>query len=185
MVTTGLSAIQQTSRSLLDQATREDIPTGMTPRKRDWEYVDNWELTQNRDVILQPWREGTTSASTTPLSVAHSLPEESQDTPYGGVQTDREDTPDDNEGDGDLTAKISPTLASQAPRPPTPPVISLSSSTSSSATLPVPQQLPPIPHPAMILKKTTTVKSGLPTTMGALVDRPTNILGPRGSRRVR
>lgn len=190
MATIGLSAIQQTSRSLLDQATREDVPTGMTPRKRDWEYADNWELTKNRDVILQSWKGDTTSANTTPFSVAQSLPEESQDTPYGDLQTDGEDTPGDDEVDGDRTATISPsTLASEAPRPPTPPVVSLSSSTSSSATLPVAQQLPPISHPVKVLKKTTAAKSGLPMTMtmtmGALVDRPTNILGPRGSRRVR
>lgn len=185
MVTTGLSAIQQTSRSLLDQAAREDVPTGMTPRKRDWEYVDNWELTENRDVILRSWRGGTTSANITPLSVARSLPEESQDTPYD-AETDVEDTPGEDELDGDVTATVLPsTLASEVPRPPTPPVVSLSSSTSSSATLPVSQQLPLIPHPVTILKKTTVVKSGLQTTMGALVDRPTNILGPRGSRRVR
>jgi len=180
MVTTGLSAIRQTSQSLLDQATREDAPTGMTPRKRNWEYVDNWELTKNRDVILQSWRETTTSANTTtPLSVAQSLPEESQD-------THREDTTGDDVVDGDLTATIPPsTLESEAPRPSTPPVVSLSSSTSSSATLLVAQQLPPVSHPVMVLKKTTATKSGLPMTMGALVDRPTNILGPRGSRRVR
>jgi kinesin family protein 11 len=183
---TGLSAIQQTSRSLLDQATREDVSTGMTPRKRDRAYVDNWELTKNRDVILQSWKGDTTSTNTTPLSVAQSLPEESQDTPYGDVQTDGEDTPGDDEVDGDRTATISPsTLASKVPRPLTPPMVSLSSSSSSSATLPVAQQLHPISHPARVLKKTTAAKSGLPTTMGALVDRPTNILGPRGSRRVR
>lgn len=182
MVTAGLSGIQQTSRLLHDQATREDVPTGMTPRKRSWEYVDNWELTKNRDVILRSWRGGTTSASTTPLSVAQSLPEELRDTPYSDEQTDEEDTPGD---DGDLTVTISPTLESEASRPPTPPVVSLSSSTSSSATLPVSQELPSIPHPVVVLKKTTAIKSGLPTTMGALVDRPTNTLGPRGSRRVR
>lgn len=185
MVTTDLSAIQQTSRSLLDQATREDVPTGMTPRKRVCEYVDNWELTKNRDVILQSWRGGTTSAGATPLSVAQSLPEESQGTLHGDVQTDGEDTPGDDEVNGDLTVTISPTLGSEAPRPPTPPIVSLSSSTSSSATLPVPRELLRIPHPAVVSKKTTTAKSGLPTTMGALVDRPTNILGPRGSRRAR
>lgn len=180
MVTAGLSGIQQTSRSLLDQATREDVHTGMTPRKRTWEYVDNWELTKSRDLILRSWRGATTSASTTPLSVAQSLPEESQDTPYGDEQTGRGETPGD---DGDLTVTISPAVESEAPRAPTPPVVSLSSSTSSSATLAVPQELPP---PVMASKKTTGTKSGLPTTtMGALVDRPTNILGPRGSRRVR
>ncbi|KAF9246508.1 P-loop containing nucleoside triphosphate hydrolase protein [Melanogaster broomeanus] len=109
-VTIGLGSIQQTARSLLDQATRQDVPTGMTPRKRVWEYVDKWELTKSRDDILHSRR---------------------------GMAT----------------------------------------------TLPVLQQPPPIPLPPMV-KKAVSMKSGLPT-MGALVDRPTNILGPRGSRRVR
>lgn len=179
LVTAGLDSIQQTSRSLLDQATREDIPTGMTPRKRAWEYVDNWELTKNRDVILRSWGGGTASASTTPHSVARSLPEESQD---GDEQSDGEVMP---VGDGDLTVTLSPPLESEVPRPPTPPVISLSLSTSSSVTLPVSQQLPSIRQPVRASKKTTAIKSVSSTTTGALVDRPTNILGPRGSRRVR
>ncbi|KAF8447950.1 P-loop containing nucleoside triphosphate hydrolase protein [Boletus edulis BED1] len=186
MVSTGLSAIQQTSRSLLDQATREDVPTGMTPRKRNWEYIDNWELTKNRDAILQSRRGGTSSGNVTPLSVAQSLPAELQDTPHSDMQTDEEDTLEDDEVDGDLTATILPcNVASEVPRPPTPPMVSLSSSTSSSVTLPVVQELPPKVPPVMVLKKPTAAKPGLPTTMGALVDRPTNILGPRGSRRVR
>ncbi|KAG2144941.1 P-loop containing nucleoside triphosphate hydrolase protein [Suillus cothurnatus] len=53
-----LTSLHQTARSLLDQGTREDIPTGMTPRKRAWEYVDEWELTESRDVILQSRRQG-------------------------------------------------------------------------------------------------------------------------------
>ena len=177
IVTAGLNGIQHTSRSLLDQAMRADVPTGMTPRKRAWEYVDNWELTKDRDVILRSRRGGTTSASTTPLSVTQSLPEESQDAPYGDEQTNGETTVDD---EGDLTVTICPARESEEPRPPTPPVVSLFSSTSSSATLPVSQQSEAPIHPVAVMKKTTATKT---TTIGALVDRPTNILGPRGSRR--
>ncbi|KIJ69381.1 hypothetical protein HYDPIDRAFT_145382 [Hydnomerulius pinastri MD-312] len=176
-VTAGLGTIQQSARSLLDQGTRDDVPTGMTPRKRVWEYVDKWELTKSRDVILQSWRRGTASANTTPVSAAFSLPEETEEPADDEMQSDAED---EAEEDGDVTATISPVITAPA-RALTPLMVSLSSSTSSTATLPVSQQPPPIPL-ASALKKTG--KSGLPT-MGALVDRPTNILGPRGSRRIR
>jgi kinesin family protein 11 len=176
-VMVGLGTIQQSARSLLDHATREDVPTGMTPRKRVWEYVDKWELTKSRDVILHSRGKGTASANTTPVSAVFSLPEESEDEANGEDEVEDED-------DEDVTATISPVaLASGTTRPPTPPMVSLSSSTSSTATLPVSQQPPPMP-PCPVLKKSGFMKSGLPT-MGALVDRPTNILGPRGSRRIR
>ncbi|KAF8844950.1 kinesin-domain-containing protein [Paxillus ammoniavirescens] len=176
-VTVGLGTIQQSARSLLDHATREDVPTGMTPRKRVWEYVDKWELTKSRDVILHSRGKGTASANTTPVSAVFSLPEELEDEANGEDEVEDED-------DEDVTATISPVaLARGATRPPTPPMVSLSSSTSSTATLPVSQQPPPMP-PCPVVKKSGFMKSGLPT-MGALVDRPTNILGPRGSRRIR
>ncbi|KIK96808.1 hypothetical protein PAXRUDRAFT_825572 [Paxillus rubicundulus Ve08.2h10] len=175
-VTVGLSTIQQSARSLLDHVTREDVPTGMTPRKRVWEYVDNWELTKSRDVILHSRGKGTASAHTTPVSAVFSLPEESESEANGEDEVEDEDE--------DVTATISPVaLASETTRLLTPPMVSLSSSTSSTATLPVSQQPPPIP-PCPVLKKSGFMKSELPT-IGALVDRPTNILGPRGSRRVR
>ncbi|KAF9227911.1 kinesin-domain-containing protein [Gyrodon lividus] len=180
IMTVGLGTIQQTARSLLDHATREDVPTGMTPRKRIWEYVDKWELTKSRDIILRSWEKGTASANTTPVSAVFSLPEDILNVRDQGNEEDEAE----DEDNGDVTATISlVALASEATRPPTPPIVSLSSSTSSTATLPVSQQLLPLPMPP-VLKKTVSMKSGLPT-MGALVDRPTNILGPRGSRRVR
>ncbi|KAI6108999.1 P-loop containing nucleoside triphosphate hydrolase protein [Pisolithus croceorrhizus] len=83
--------------------TREDVPTGMTPRKRVWEYVDKWELTKNRDALLQSWRQGHSTATSN-------------------------------------TASVSETFS--------------------------------------------LTNSGLPA-LAALADRPTNILGPRGSRRMR
>ncbi|KAI6022678.1 kinesin motor domain-containing protein [Pisolithus marmoratus] len=99
-----LNTLQDMTRSLVDQGTREDVPTGMTPRKRVWEYVDKWELTKSRDILLQSWRQG------------HSTSQ----------------------------CQCNPSQAS--------PVV--------------------------------VAKSGLPA-LAALADRPTNILGPRGSRRIR
>ncbi|OJA08139.1 hypothetical protein AZE42_04154 [Rhizopogon vesiculosus] len=165
-----LASLHQTTRSLLDQGTREDIPTGMTPRKRVWEYVDQWELTKSRDAILQSRRRGEpTRRASDPLpqhpqSPAESLLEEMEvETPSFLNATECPDEP-------------------QTPVPSSPPTVLFSSLTSSTATLTeVPIAPPVVPS---ILKKPATLKSGLPT-MGALVDRPPNTLRPRGSRRIR
>ena len=45
--------------SLVDKGSREDLPTGSTPRKRVWQYTDNWELTKDRDAIIQGRKRGT------------------------------------------------------------------------------------------------------------------------------
>ncbi|KAH7926333.1 kinesin-domain-containing protein [Leucogyrophana mollusca] len=156
-----LSSLQQTARSLMEHGTREDIPTGMTPRKRVREYVDQWELTKSREDILSSWRQGESSRSSSDTFVAEHLPLPEESEPEMTVDEDNPQSP------------------SEPIAPNSPPIVSLSSSVSSTDTLPV---APPIPPPLM--KKTVSTKSGLPT-MGALVDRPTNILGNRGSRRLR
>lgn len=165
-VSAGMNTLQDTARSLLDQGTREDVSTGMTPRKRVWEYVDKWELTKSRDALLQSCRQGqghlVASASATPVSETSSLPDVMEEFDQDWAGDENEPPP------GEGTPK----------RPKDRPVVSLSLSTSSSATLAAPPE--PLPMP----RKTATAKSGLPT-MAALADRPTNILGPRGSRRVR
>ncbi|KAG1875275.1 P-loop containing nucleoside triphosphate hydrolase protein [Suillus tomentosus] len=164
--TSRLTSLHQTARSLLDQGTREDIPTGMTPRKRAWEYVDEWELTESRDAILQSRRQGEPSRhASEPPPLQH---------PQSPVETVPEqmkvDTPINEWSD-----------EPHAPVPPSPPAVSLSSLTSSTATL---TEIPIAP-PAIskVLKKPATLKSGLPT-MGALVDRPPNTLR-NPSRRLR
>ncbi|KAL4067644.1 P-loop containing nucleoside triphosphate hydrolase protein [Scleroderma citrinum] len=161
-VSTGLNALQDTARSLVDQGTREDVPTGMTPRKRVWEYVDKWELTKNCDVLVQSCRQGqnhsTASTSATPVSDIVSLPDAIEETV-------------------EVEAENEPPLGESTPKAPNSlPIVSFSLSTTSTLAA------PPIPPPA--LKKTAPAKSGLPTVV-ALADRPTNILGPRGSRRIR
>ncbi|KAG1853753.1 P-loop containing nucleoside triphosphate hydrolase protein [Suillus subalutaceus] len=161
--TSRLTSLHQTARSLLDHGTREDIPTGMTPRKRAWEYVDEWELTESRDTILQPRRQGEPARH-------NSEPPPSQHPVETLLEQMEVDTP------------VSEWLDEpQAPVPPSPPTVSLSSLTSSTATLTeIPVAPPAVPR---VLKKPATLKSGLPT-MGALVDRPPNTLR-NPSRRIR
>ncbi|KAG2157121.1 P-loop containing nucleoside triphosphate hydrolase protein [Suillus clintonianus] len=158
--TSRLASLHQTARSLLDQGTREDVPTGMTPRKRGWEYVDEWELTQSRDVILQSRRQGE------PMRHA-SEPPPSQH-PQSPVETLSEQM--------EVDALIDE--CSDEPQIPVPP----SPLTSSTATLTEIPIAPPVVVPR-VLKKPATLKSGLPT-MGTLVDRPPNTMR-NGSRRIR
>jgi hypothetical protein len=51
-----IAALEQTSRDLLSDVKTQDTPTGQTPRKRRWDYVDSWALTDDRETILQAWR---------------------------------------------------------------------------------------------------------------------------------
>jgi kinesin family protein 11 len=41
------------NQRLTDQGTRPDKPTGATPRKKVWNYVDHWDLTENRQDLLR------------------------------------------------------------------------------------------------------------------------------------
>ncbi|KAG1756753.1 P-loop containing nucleoside triphosphate hydrolase protein [Suillus paluster] len=165
-----LASLYQTARALLDQGTREDVPTGMTPRKRIWEYVDQWELTQSRDAILQSRRqEEPTRHVSEPPPLQH---------PQSPAESLSEQMEVESLASSDLHE-----CEPQTPVPSSHLTVSLSSSlTSSTATLTaVPVAPSVIPQ---VLKKPATLKSGLPT-MGALVDRPPNTLRPRGSRRIR
>jgi kinesin family member 11 len=40
----------------MSEGTKEDIVTGTTPRKRQWEYMDQWQLTKDREDVLREWR---------------------------------------------------------------------------------------------------------------------------------
>ncbi|KAI6005931.1 P-loop containing nucleoside triphosphate hydrolase protein [Pisolithus albus] len=157
-----LNTLQDMTRSLVDQGTREDVPTGMTPRKRVWEYVDKWELTKNRDALLQSWRQGHSTANSNVASVPEtfSLSNVVEETVEQMAPVENEPLP------GEPAAKAATT----------PSAVTLSLPTATSPVVPPPMPPPPV--------KTVVAKSGLPA-LAALADRPTNILGPRGSRRMR
>lgn len=50
----GLSTVHETAITLLDKGTREDVPTGETPQKKQWKYVDHWKLAKPREQLLGP-----------------------------------------------------------------------------------------------------------------------------------
>jgi kinesin family member 11 len=179
---TDISSIQQATRSLADQGTKEDAPTGLTPRKRVWQYVDHWELTQSRDVVLKTWRQrGATKAGSDafmdenlPFLMDENLPVQSENT-------------EDEEDEEDVKAMMVDAVVSsleqrQLDEPDilaTESLVAVSLASSPlSPSVPLPVAQPPI-------KKTSiATKSGLPTR-GALTDRPTNIIAHPASRRVR
>ena len=72
--TARLSGLQQVTRTLADQGTQEDMPTGTTPRKRVMEYVDHWPLTKGRDAILREWRRGGRSRAPSDVDSDDHLP---------------------------------------------------------------------------------------------------------------
>ena len=47
-----LESIERASKNLLSKGAKEDTPTGNTPRKRKWQYLDDWRLTESRQVLL-------------------------------------------------------------------------------------------------------------------------------------
>ena len=166
--TSKLTSLHQTTRSLLEQGAREDIPTGMTPKKHVWNYAEQWELTESRDVILQSRRREEPKRHTS--EPPPSQPPQSPAEIFSEVEMCSLSNPNEYPDEP------------QTPLQPSPPTVLLSSSTSSTATLTA-DPVAPLIVPSF-LKKPATLKSGLPT-MGALVDRPPNTLRPPGTRRIR
>jgi len=45
--------VHTTRKKLVEYGTRPDVPTGKTPQKKTWKYVDHWDLTRNREALLR------------------------------------------------------------------------------------------------------------------------------------
>ncbi|CAE7232190.1 unnamed protein product [Rhizoctonia solani] len=73
-----ISTLEQTSRGLLSDVKTQVMPTGHTPRKRKWDYIDSWALTGEREDILRAWknRDPTPSLATS-ITTAEDLKSES------------------------------------------------------------------------------------------------------------
>ena len=54
-----LDAIKQSTSNLTNHGIQE-VSSGNTPRKRKWQYNDEWALTKNRDELLQAWNTSST-----------------------------------------------------------------------------------------------------------------------------
>ncbi|KAI0341609.1 kinesin-domain-containing protein [Trametopsis cervina] len=169
-----LSEIYEASQSLADHGAREDMPTGSTPRKRNWEFNDKWELTKNRESLLKDLRlRPSSSRSRSSLHEHLSASEEDESESEVAIPAlHDEDNYSQPEEEDDTITMNSP-----------PPAKSLASSTSSSSSLrSIPE--PPPPRPVEIKRSIPTLKSNMPIK-GTLVERPTNVLAGRPSRRIR
>ncbi|KAF9464724.1 kinesin 2 [Collybia nuda] len=160
-----LGSISGALEGLVAEGTREDIPTGTTPRKRVWEYVDQWELTQSREAVLQTWKEqGASKVGPGTLPAEHiSLPEES------------DDLGDDTITTFPLRNSFSTELENVPSGVSSPDALSPHSSTSVSLDV--------VPMPRLPLKKAPGHRKGIPS-LGTLTDSR-NIYTTRGSRRAR
>jgi len=155
VASTHLGTLHGAAETLTEQGTREDRPTGTTPRKRTWNYVDNWKLTKSRDEILRAWREqGKNISSETFLAEHLPLPGGDGDV---DVKTEEAESPIELE-------HFSSTGGA-----------SLSSSDSSLSILKAARPLQP--------KKASGPDKGIPS-LGTLTDSR-NVYMTRGSRRAR
>ncbi|KAF9075277.1 P-loop containing nucleoside triphosphate hydrolase protein [Rhodocollybia butyracea] len=69
-----LSVVQKATKALSEQGTKDDTPTGSTPRKHAWRYVDKWSLTGDRKTLLSAWRSQGMSAAGSEMFLAEHLP---------------------------------------------------------------------------------------------------------------
>lgn len=168
-----ISTLRQATECLVEVGTREDQPTGNTPRKKMWQYQDEWELTKSRDVVLKEWRKRGPPAKDSEMFL---VDDGEDDAASDGDAMMREADEVEGVEEEALAQSMASSLAS--------------SSTAASVTIrqkclsPPPIPLPPVPVPVLkpVHHKRDGSKSGLPT-MGTLTERSTNIFG--GRRRLR
>ena len=170
-----LTNLRHVTQSLVQDGMREDMHTGSTPRKRSWNYEDQWELTNSRDVLLRDWRRRGHSQAKSETFLAEHLP-----LPEGEeVDEDHEDHEDEMVVDSGTPEDIVEESITPPPEDLPPQVRSLSSSASSTTSS------IPAPVAAGLKKPTQGVlsKLGLPP-VGTLTERSTNVIVTRGSRRL-
>ncbi|OJT15735.1 Kinesin-like protein bimC [Trametes pubescens] len=156
--TSSLGTIRNTVQDLATEATREDKPTGLTPRKRGRRVVEDLPRTEPREVLVRRWRQRGMSAvgSETFLAEHLPLPEEDGDSPSGSPEVMAVASPID-------------TIAENLENEPTPlnspPALVKSLASSASSSSSVPPELPPV----------VGVKVPTKAAAGTLTDRSTNI----------
>ncbi|KAJ7109400.1 kinesin 2 [Mycena epipterygia] len=130
-----LSSAKNATKALAEHGANPDTSTGATPKKRVWQYVDQWELTRSRGELLETWRNtGISSAgSETFLAEHRPLPE---------VEAEEDEMVVDEEP-----------LTESSSSSPSPAAVSLASSASSTAAPPL-RQIP-------VAKKTVGSKPGI------------------------
>jgi kinesin family member 11 len=182
--------------SLVEQGSKEDLPTGSTPRKRVWQYTDSWELTKDRDTVIQGWKR----------RAAQSQDESDSDPESSYARQGRQDIDIDipqsqlpPSGSLDLKQLPLPSVAvhpehNSGPTDPLPPPYleadpgqpPASNLSLLVAPAVVPNKVPPsaFSHPS-IRAKIGKAGSDVVPAMGTLTERSTNLMYGRGTRKAR
>ncbi|KAI9510898.1 kinesin-domain-containing protein [Russula earlei] len=179
-----LDSMRKMTDSLVNQGSRQDVPTGSTPRKRVWQYTDDWELTEDRDAIIEAWKrkavrsqtdESDSESSNTLLRIPQAPSSGSLKQPsLTSVATHPEDISDPPD------PLPPPYLEADPAQPP-----------ASNLALPMASSIvPTIVLPSSVSNPNTKVKLGksgseVVPALGTLTERSTNLIYNRGTRRVR
>jgi kinesin family member 11 len=165
--------------SLVDQGSREDLPTGSTPRKRVWQYTDSWELTKDRDTIIEGWKWRAVQSQDDECASSSRCP--SPVLPRDSVMQNVQDTPRPANVAEQLSPLPPPYVESNVEEPPT------SNFPLPMAPLVVPALVPAVALPAAVSNSTMKTKIGKSVipAMGTLTERSTNLIYGRGTRRAR
>ncbi|KAF9454509.1 kinesin-domain-containing protein [Macrolepiota fuliginosa MF-IS2] len=173
-----LGALHAANQRLAEHGARPDMPTGATPQKKAWNYVDHWDLTQSREVLL---RKNTAHGSASKRRNAHVA----EDVPPF------QDEDEEEAESEDVTEKLpvgTPVPTPHIPRSPTP-------STSSGSTMVTPHDSPVSQIPSIApsaqnsiveplpLTKKSTDPSFVPPTAPLVDSRRRNVFTSRTSRR--
>jgi len=68
--TTSLVSLIDRTAHFLHEEIQEDVPTGVTPRKKVWDVPTNWERTEPREALIAAMRRGQPSSLSTSSSSA-------------------------------------------------------------------------------------------------------------------
>lgn len=166
-----LTSLRHATQSLVQDGMKEDMPTGSTPRKRTWDYEDQWELTKSRDLLLKDWRRRGHSQAKSETFLAEHLP-----LPDEAVEEEGEVEMVVDSGTPEEVIEETITPPPEDLPPQVQPLSSSASSTSSAI---------PAPVTAGLKKPTQGVLSKLGIRpVGTLTERSTNVIVTRGNRRI-
>ncbi|KAF7363485.1 Kinesin motor domain-containing protein [Mycena sanguinolenta] len=128
-----LSSTTNATKALAEHGAKADTSTGTTPRKRVWQYVDQWELTKSRTELLQTWRAKAVSGVGSDTFLAEHRP-----LPDPEAEEDDQENVDAMAVDEDVRSPLSESGGVGD----SPEAVSLASSASSSNAPPPPRQIP-------------------------------------------
>lgn len=180
--------MRKATDSLVDQGSREDLPTGSTPRKRVWQYTDNWELTEDRDTIIQGWKRRAAQSQDDESDFELSSARRGIPPVVSSGCLGQPHLPS-------VAAQPEPTLEPSDSLPP--PYLEADAGQPLTSNLPLPDRplllassVVPMALPSAVSHPTTKTKMGkggsdITPAMGTLTERSTNLIYNRGTRRAR